>query len=270
MTVRACSGVLALRNRQAGNLRPGCLRREWRSAAGLDSIDGWPGLREWASGCRGARTPGLSSPSGPSGSSPRGATARRGRRFCASGVRMPTRSGTPSPKKVVEAPVYGVRVAAGGGMLCEVRLALALRGRTALAITVWHVARDGAAPRLVTAYPRPLHSRPCSDTGDRRLRPGRAGRGGRRRACRGSRGRAGDSARWHGNGRGDRSGARGARAGRLLSGVRAAAGLPAQIGVARSHLLAAPQDPKPRGAGSSGPWRSTGCEPSTSGPALTP
>lgn len=40
-------------------------------------------------------------------------------------------------------------------MLCEVRFPLALRDRTALAITVWHLARDGAAPRLITAYLRP-------------------------------------------------------------------------------------------------------------------
>ncbi len=40
-------------------------------------------------------------------------------------------------------------------MLCEVRFPLTLRGLTALAITVWHLAREGAAPRLVTAYPRP-------------------------------------------------------------------------------------------------------------------
>ncbi|MFL5907662.1 MAG: hypothetical protein ACJ75Z_08710 [Solirubrobacterales bacterium] len=56
---------------------------------------------------------------------------------------------------VAEAPVYGVRVAPGGGMLCEVRFELTLRGRRALAITVWHLAREGDPPRLVTAYPRP-------------------------------------------------------------------------------------------------------------------
>lgn len=28
-------------------------------------------------------------------------------------------------------------------------------GATAMAVTVWHLAHDGAAPRLVTAYPRP-------------------------------------------------------------------------------------------------------------------
>lgn len=56
---------------------------------------------------------------------------------------------------VVEAPVYGVRVAQGGGMLCEVRFELSVRERDAIAVTVWHLAHDGAAPRLVTAYPRP-------------------------------------------------------------------------------------------------------------------
>jgi hypothetical protein len=66
--------------------------------------------------------------------------------------------------EVVEAPVYGVRVAPGGGMLCEVRFPLALRDRTALAITVWHLARAGAAPRLVTAYPRPYTHGHGSDT----------------------------------------------------------------------------------------------------------
>ena len=54
---------------------------------------------------------------------------------------------------VVKAPVYGVRVAPGGGMLCELRFQLSLRGRTAIAVTAWHLAHDGAAPRLVTAYP---------------------------------------------------------------------------------------------------------------------
>jgi hypothetical protein len=56
---------------------------------------------------------------------------------------------------VAEAPVEGVRIAPGGGMLCEVRFELSLRSRTALAITVWHLAPEGDAPRLVTAYPRP-------------------------------------------------------------------------------------------------------------------
>ncbi len=40
-------------------------------------------------------------------------------------------------------------------MLCEVRFELTLRGRRALTITVWHLAREGDPPRLVTAYPRP-------------------------------------------------------------------------------------------------------------------
>ena len=53
---------------------------------------------------------------------------------------------------VVEAPVYGVMVAPGGGMLCEVRFQLSLRGRTAIAVTAWHLAHDGAAARLVTPY----------------------------------------------------------------------------------------------------------------------
>jgi hypothetical protein len=56
---------------------------------------------------------------------------------------------------IVGAPVYGVRVAPTGGVLCEVRFEITLRGRIALAITVWHLASEGAAPRLVTAYPRP-------------------------------------------------------------------------------------------------------------------
>jgi hypothetical protein len=41
---------------------------------------------------------------------------------------------------VVKAPVHGVRVAPGGGMLCEVRFELPLHGRVALAITIWHLA----------------------------------------------------------------------------------------------------------------------------------
>jgi hypothetical protein len=40
-------------------------------------------------------------------------------------------------------------------MLCEVRFELSVRERDAIAVTVWHLAHDGAAPRLVTAYPRP-------------------------------------------------------------------------------------------------------------------
>jgi hypothetical protein len=56
---------------------------------------------------------------------------------------------------VVEAPLYGVRLAEGGGMLCEVRFRLSVRDRTAMAVTVWHLAHEGVAPRLVTAYPRP-------------------------------------------------------------------------------------------------------------------
>jgi len=56
---------------------------------------------------------------------------------------------------VVETPVYRVRVAQGGGMLCEVRLELSARERTAMGVTVRHLAHDAAAPRLVTAYPTP-------------------------------------------------------------------------------------------------------------------
>ena len=43
---------------------------------------------------------------------------------------------------VVKAPVYGVRVAPEGGMLCEVRFELSLRARTAIAVTsgIWHMA----------------------------------------------------------------------------------------------------------------------------------
>lgn len=60
---------------------------------------------------------------------------------------------------VVEAPVYGVRVSQGGGVLCEVRLQVSVHDRTTMAVTVWHLAHEGAAPRLVTAYPRPYTDR---------------------------------------------------------------------------------------------------------------
>jgi hypothetical protein len=43
------------------------------------------------------------------------------------------------------------------GVSCEVLLELRINKRVAFVVTAWHYADAGAAPRLVTAYPKPYN-----------------------------------------------------------------------------------------------------------------
>lgn len=104
--------------------------------------------------CPEGKTPGLSSRSGASGSSPRG-HGPEWKAILQVGSEDADALWDAIAAAVVETPVYQVRVAQGGGILCEVRLELSARERTAMVVTVWHLAHDAAAPRLVTAYPTP-------------------------------------------------------------------------------------------------------------------
>jgi hypothetical protein len=66
-------------------------------------------------------------------------------------------------RTVPGAPINGVRgvgIAASYGVL----VTLAINGRLAPVLTVWHYAGKGAAPRLVTAYPK-LYTRRNGDYG---------------------------------------------------------------------------------------------------------
>lgn len=66
-------------------------------------------------------------------------------------------------KAVLGAPITGLRgvgIAASYGVL----VTLTLNGRRAPVLTAWHYAGEGAAPRLVTAYPK-LYTRRNGDDG---------------------------------------------------------------------------------------------------------
>jgi len=58
---------------------------------------------------------------------------------------------------VREAPIQTVRTPEAGGVTCGVVVALRLGERTATVTSAWHYAAEGAAPRLVTAYPTPYN-----------------------------------------------------------------------------------------------------------------
>jgi hypothetical protein len=57
---------------------------------------------------------------------------------------------------VRRAPVTEVRVGSDG-VGCGVVVELSIGQREATAVSAWHYADEGAAPRLVTAYPRPYN-----------------------------------------------------------------------------------------------------------------
>lgn len=56
---------------------------------------------------------------------------------------------------VLHAPVYKIVNRGQDGVVCGVDMRLTIRSRTALIRTSWHYQHASAAPRLVTAYPRP-------------------------------------------------------------------------------------------------------------------
>lgn len=56
---------------------------------------------------------------------------------------------------VLEAPVHKILDRGQDGLVCGVDVKLTIGGRSAQVRTSWHYERPGAAPRLVTAYPRP-------------------------------------------------------------------------------------------------------------------
>jgi hypothetical protein len=56
---------------------------------------------------------------------------------------------------VVQGRVTGVRDLGRFGVNCEVDAALTLGERSATIRTIWHYAAPSAAPRLVSAFPRP-------------------------------------------------------------------------------------------------------------------
>jgi hypothetical protein len=58
---------------------------------------------------------------------------------------------------VIEAPIRTVRDLGTEGVSCGVPLTLKLGERTAAVTSAWHYAGEGAAPRLVTAYPTPYN-----------------------------------------------------------------------------------------------------------------
>jgi hypothetical protein len=55
------------------------------------------------------------------------------------------------------AGIKTVRNNAPDGITCGVVIELTIEGRTAAVTSSWHYAHEGAAPRLVTAYPRPYN-----------------------------------------------------------------------------------------------------------------
>lgn len=56
---------------------------------------------------------------------------------------------------VIEAPVHKIVDHGQDGLVCGVDVKLTIGVRSAQVRTSWHYERPGAAPRLVTAYPRP-------------------------------------------------------------------------------------------------------------------
>jgi hypothetical protein len=58
---------------------------------------------------------------------------------------------------VQEATVRTVRLPEAGGVACGVDVDLAIGARSAPVTSAWHYEQEGAAPRLVTAYPTPYN-----------------------------------------------------------------------------------------------------------------
>jgi hypothetical protein len=58
---------------------------------------------------------------------------------------------------VREAPIETLRMPEAGGVSCGVVVDLRIGERSARVISAWHYATEGAAPRLVTAYPTPYN-----------------------------------------------------------------------------------------------------------------
>jgi hypothetical protein len=58
---------------------------------------------------------------------------------------------------VCEAPIESVRSPEAGGVSCGVVVHLQVGERSARVTSAWHYAAEGAAPRLVTAYPTPYN-----------------------------------------------------------------------------------------------------------------
>ncbi len=58
---------------------------------------------------------------------------------------------------VLTAPITEVRGEGGGEVGCGVLVDLAIEARIAPVLTAWHYAHEAAAPRLVTAYPKPYN-----------------------------------------------------------------------------------------------------------------
>jgi hypothetical protein len=56
-------------------------------------------------------------------------------------------------RRVAGAMIDSVRKKPGLGVSCRVRVELVIGHRVALVALVWHYPFEGAAPRLVTAYP---------------------------------------------------------------------------------------------------------------------
>jgi hypothetical protein len=56
---------------------------------------------------------------------------------------------------IADAPVAGIRSRGEYGLVCGVDVVLTFNARTGPVRTSWHYANDDAAPRLVTAFPRP-------------------------------------------------------------------------------------------------------------------
>lgn len=58
---------------------------------------------------------------------------------------------------VIDASIQMVRDLGAEGVSCGVPFEMTIAERTATVTTAWHFAGEGAAPRLVTAYPRPYN-----------------------------------------------------------------------------------------------------------------
>jgi hypothetical protein len=58
---------------------------------------------------------------------------------------------------VIGASIQSVRDLGAEGISCGVAVELTIEGRAAAVASAWHYADESAAPRLVTAYPRPYN-----------------------------------------------------------------------------------------------------------------
>jgi hypothetical protein len=58
---------------------------------------------------------------------------------------------------VIGTPISTIRSSGPDGITCGVEVELWIGERTAAVMTSWHYADETAAPRLVTAYPRPYN-----------------------------------------------------------------------------------------------------------------